>query len=145
MMNIRYYFVLVAQQTTLVLALVFLLFGAASFCSYQYKSINLIESDYKIGDSISVDWNYLCISPEYEIPDTQVRTASGVNCKLRDEVPVDTVFLVFVGNLNNCEVLSVHGELSEKDASTTICYERSEVENSYIFLNNGVVQMRDHK
>ena len=107
-----------------------------------------IESDIiQLGDEIVFDidreWETVCLTSQYEIPDIALDRVVGMQCWNGGEVPHNTIFVTYVQPNGACVLQRAQGQFLPDGNSETRCYSQSDVEGFHLFKKNGVFQFAE--
>jgi len=98
----------------------------------------------QLGDEIAFDidseWETVCLTSQYEIPDIALDRVLGVQCWNGSEVPHNSIFVTYSQPGGTCVLQKAQGQFLTDGNSETRCYSRSEVEGSRLVKTNGVFE-----
>jgi hypothetical protein len=92
---------------------------------------------------VGLNWDRLCISSQYEIPDIEVERMIGVRCWDGEEVPNKKIFLTYRLVSGRCKGSVISGDFLERDHSETRCYLRSELSGKQFVKTGGIYSIKD--
>ncbi|WP_131821811.1 hypothetical protein [Salipiger marinus] len=101
----------------------------------------------RLGDEITLgidqEWETVCLTSQYEIPDIALDRVLGMQCWDGLEAPQNTIFVTYSQPGGTCVLQKAQGQFLTDGNSETRCYSRSDVEGSRLVKTNGVFEFEE--
>lgn len=116
-------------------------FGFLLALTEWYRGVETETTNIEIGAGL--DWDWFCVSSQYEIPDISLDRTIGIQCWDGNEVPHNKLFITYRLVSGQCKGQVLTGDFLESGLSETRCYARPDVVGKSLVKQDGVYFIQD--
>ena len=116
-----------------------------SFRDHSFKSVNIAETNYIVGEGLAFEWDTMCVSSEYRVPRRDIYPNESRSCAANSEVAERSTYITYLQGYNQCETHKISASFLFKSNSETRCFKKNEINGTSIIVEDDVMRFGSNK